>query len=135
MIGHSLNFKSPLKHTLKGIAVHEMGIAMQIIEIATGALPVGLDNIQVERVNLKIGKLSTVVPESLKFCFDIAIQDTPLAGAKLVIEEISVTSRCHRCGYEWSITDAVFYCPKCENGDIQIISGQELHIESIEIAD
>jgi hydrogenase nickel incorporation protein HypA/HybF len=112
-----------------------MGIAMQIIEIAQNALPANQENIQVERVNLKIGKLSSVVPDSLRFCFDIAIKDTPLAGAELVIEEIPVTARCNNCKNEWTIAEAVFFCPRCEKGDINILSGQELNIESIEIAD
>ncbi|MFH0725963.1 MAG: hydrogenase maturation nickel metallochaperone HypA [Pseudomonadota bacterium] len=121
--------------TLKGKAVHEMGIAMQIIEIATNAIPKQDNKVRVERVNLKVGKLSAVVPASLGFCFDIAIQNTPLSGARLIIEEIPVTARCKVCENEWTIEEAVFYCPTCDNGDIQILSGQELNIESIEIAD
>ena len=108
---------------------------MQIIEIATSAIPVDATNVRVERVNLKIGKLSAVVPASLRFCFDIAIKDTPLSGAELVIEEIPVTARCNGCENEWTITAAVFSCPRCDKGDINILSGQELNIESIEIAD
>lgn len=115
--------------------MHEMGIAMQIIEIATNAIPDDVKNIRVERVNVKIGKLSAVVPDSLRFCFDIAIKDTPLSGAELVIEEIPVTARCSGCKNEWTISEAVFSCPRCDKGNITILSGQELNIESIEIAD
>ncbi len=57
--------------------MHEMGIAMQIIEIAVASIPDDLNNAQIKRVNLKVGKLSAVVPESLHFCFQIAAQDTP----------------------------------------------------------
>ena len=65
--------------------MHEMGIVMQIIEIAVGAIPEDDPNVQVERVNLKVGKLSAVVPDSLRFCFEIAIKDTPLSGATLTV--------------------------------------------------
>jgi len=34
-----------------------------------------------------------------------------------------------------AITGTVFTCRKCGSGSIEIISGQELDIESIEIAD
>jgi hydrogenase nickel incorporation protein HypA/HybF len=112
-----------------------MGIAMQLIEIATSAIPADIKNVRVERVNLKIGKLSAVVPDSLRFCFDIAIKDTPLSGAELIIEEIPVTAHCKVCENRWTIEEAVFSCPRCDNGDINILSGQELNIESIEIAD
>lgn len=108
---------------------------MQIVEIATNAIPDDAKGLKIERVNLKIGKLSTVVPDSLKFCFNIAIRDTPLSGAELRIEEIPVTARCNACKNEWTITEAAFSCPSCDNGDIRILSGQELNIESIEVAD
>jgi hydrogenase nickel incorporation protein HypA/HybF len=127
--------KSTTPPDVKGKAVHELGIAMQIIEIVESALPADVKNVRVERVNLKIGKLSSVVPDSLRFCFDIAIRDTPLAGAELVIEEIPVKARCNVCHNEWAISETVFSCPKCDHGDIHILSGQELNIESIEIAD
>jgi hydrogenase nickel incorporation protein HypA/HybF len=44
--------------------MHEMGIAMQIVEISTASIPADLMGAQVEKVNVKIGKLSAVVPES-----------------------------------------------------------------------
>ena len=115
--------------------MHEMGIAMQIIEIATAAIPEGAPEGCVERVNVKVGKLSAIVPDSLRFCFDIASKDSPLNGAQLVIEEIPVRARCSACRNEWTINEAVFSCPACGSGDIKLISGQELNIESIEVAD
>lgn len=115
--------------------MHEMGIAMQIIEIATAAIPEGLPKGCVERVTVKVGKLSAVVPDSLKFCFDIVSKDTPIDGAQLVIEEIPVRARCCGCLKEWTLHGSVFSCPACNSGDIKLISGQELNIESIEVAD
>ena len=115
--------------------MHEMGIAMQIIEIATASIPEDLQNAQVARINLKIGKLSAVVPESLRFCFDIASRDTLLSGAELHIEEIPIRARCRSCNHEWTINDPVFVCEKCENGSVEILSGRELDIHSIEVAD
>ena len=115
--------------------MHEMGIAMQIIEIATASIPEDIKNVQVARINLKIGKLSAVVPESLRFCFDIASRDTLLSGAELHIKEIPIRARCRNCNHEWTIDEPVFICKKCENGSIEILSGRELDIDSIEIAD
>lgn len=115
--------------------MHEMGIAMKIVEIATSSIPDNLDNVRVERVNLKVGRLAAVVPESLRFCFEIIARDTPLAGAKLNIEEMPVVAKCQQCNLEWTITGPVFTCEKCKSGLIDIISGRELDIISIEIAD
>lgn len=120
---------------LEEFILHEMGLAMQIIEIATASIPDDMKNVRVERVNLKVGKLAAVVPDSLRFCFDIIAKDTPLKGAELVIEEIDVVARCNDCQTKWTITEPVFSCKKCKSGSIEILSGRELDIDSIEIAE
>ena len=88
--------------------MHEMGIAMRIVEIATSAIPDNMKNVQVERVNLEVGKLSSVVPASLCFCFEIVTRDTLLSGAKLDVREIPVVARCRECNLEWSLRQPVF---------------------------
>ena len=115
--------------------MHEMGIALQIVEIATASLPADLGAARVAAVNLKIGKLAAVVPESLRFCFDVAVKDTPLAGARLVIEELAVVARCKECNAQWTIDEPVFTCKTCQSGSLEILSGRELDIESIEVVE
>jgi hydrogenase nickel incorporation protein HypA/HybF len=115
--------------------MHEMGIALQIIDIATASIPSDMRSGRVERVNLKIGKLSAVVPDSLRFCFDIVSKDTPLAGAELAIEETPVVARCKDCDARWTIAEPVFTCQSCASGSLEILSGRELDIVSIEIAE
>ncbi len=115
--------------------MHEMGIAMQIAEIATASIPSEIKNARIERINLKIGKLSAVVPHSLRFCFEIATKDTPLSGAYLNIEEIPVEVHCNDCNGEWTINEPVFTCKHCKSGNVDMISGRELDITSIEIAE
>ncbi len=110
-----------------------MGIAMQIIEIATESIPADAGNVRVEKINLKIGKLAAVVPDSLRFCFDIAVKDTLLEGAQLEIRELPVTARCRECDMQWTIESPAFVCDNCGSGSLEILSGRELDIESIEI--
>jgi hydrogenase nickel incorporation protein HypA/HybF len=114
--------------------MHEMGIALQIIDIATASIPPDMRSARVERVNMKIGKLAAVVAESLRFCFDIVSKDTPLAGAELAIAETPVVARCRDCDVSWTIAEPVFTCPTCQGGALEILSGRELDIVSIEIA-
>ncbi len=113
--------------------MHEMGIAMQLMEIAIDAIPEDMKGSPVERINVKVGKFTAVVPSSLKFCFEIVSKGTPLSDAELNIEEIPVTVQCHGCKYQWEMSQPVFKCPTCGSGSIEIISGRELNIESIEI--
>jgi hydrogenase nickel incorporation protein HypA/HybF len=113
--------------------MHEMGIALEIIKIATDSIPESLKKSKVERINLKVGKLAAVVPDSLKFCFEVASRDTPLEGAILHIEEIPVTARCQHCGYFWTAIKPVFICEKCDSTSVDLLSGRELDIVSIEV--
>ena len=115
--------------------MHEMGIAMQIIEIAVASIPADLKNAKVKKINIKVGKLSAVVPESLHFCFQIAAQDTPLCDAELDIEEIPLKIRCTDCNVEWIAHEPVFLCRKCNGKSVEMLSGRELDITSIEVAD
>jgi len=115
--------------------MHEMGIAMQIVKIASDAIPQNARNTPVCRVNLRVGKLTAVVPASLRFCFEMAAKDTPLSGAELNIEEVPIKGKCPECGDEWTIIDPVFTCRTCSNGSIDIVSGQELEVTSIELAE
>jgi hydrogenase nickel incorporation protein HypA/HybF len=115
--------------------MHEMGIALQIIEIAEASLPADMQTGRIRQVNLEIGKLAAVVPESLRFCFEIAAKDTLLDGALLHIEEIPVVARCKDCQSEWIIQGAAFSCEKCKSTSIEVLSGRELDIKSIEVAE
>jgi hydrogenase nickel incorporation protein HypA/HybF len=115
--------------------MHEMGIALQIVEIASASLPADLGQARVVALHLKIGKLAAVVPESLRFCFDVAVQDTPLAGAKLVIEEVPVVASCKDCKARLTIDEPIFICKTCQSGSLEILSGRELDIESIEVVE
>lgn len=119
----------------QGRKMHEMGIAMEIIDIAKASIPADMEGARIERINLQVGKLSAVVADSLRFCFDLAVKETPLEGAELAIEELDVVVRCKKCQTQWTVTEPVFTCRQCQSGEIDILSGRELEIRSIEIED
>jgi hydrogenase nickel incorporation protein HypA/HybF len=113
--------------------MHEMGIAAEIVRIVTESIPAELTGSKVARVNLRVGKLAAVVPQSLKFCFEIVAQETAAEGARLEIEEIPVMARCHGCNHQWEISEPVFTCPQCRGLAVETLSGRELDIDSIEL--
>ena len=115
--------------------MHEMGIALEVIRIVQDSIPDDNARARVQRINLKIGKLSAVVADSLRFCFDVAAKETALADAELIINEIPVTARCNTCSHQWTIETPVFICPLCDSTRIEMLSGRELDIESIVIED
>ena len=115
--------------------MHEMGIALQIVEIATASLPAEMEGITVAKINLKIGKLAAVIPDSLRFCFEVVTKDTPFAGSTLDIKEVPVVVKCRSCLNEWTVTGPDFTCKTCQNGGVDILSGREIEIISLEVAE
>ncbi|HSM74744.1 MAG TPA: hydrogenase maturation nickel metallochaperone HypA [Desulfobacterales bacterium] len=113
--------------------MHEMGLALQIVEITKASLPPELAGARIQRVNLKVGQMAAVVPESLRFCFEAITRNTPLEGAELCMQAVAVVARCRACGHEWTLEEPVFRCPACDSGDVEVLSGRELDIVSIEV--
>ncbi len=113
--------------------MHEMGIAQQLVKIALDSIPKDLKNPKVGIVHLKIGQLASVVEQSLTFCFEIITKDTPLENARLEIDSVPVRVHCKSCDQSWEVKGPVFQCPFCKDGDVEMISGREIEIISLEL--
>ena len=113
--------------------MHEMGIATEIVRIVEASIPPDMADSRVTKIKLKVGKLSAVVPSSLRFCFDVASKKTSADGAELDIYEIPVSAQCDQCGHQWELDQPAFSCPKCESGAVTVLTGRELDIDAIEL--
>ncbi|MFO8057264.1 MAG: hydrogenase maturation nickel metallochaperone HypA [bacterium] len=112
--------------------MHEMGIALQIMEIVNQSLP-GDEDLRVKSIQLRVGKLSAVVPQSLRFCMDVVTKDTAAQGAELYLEEVPVVVECSDCGERTEIERPPFECGGCKSTSVDIISGREMVVDSIEV--
>jgi hydrogenase nickel incorporation protein HypA/HybF len=88
---------------------------------------------RVEVVNLRIGRLRQVVPETLEFYFSFVARDTVCDGAQLKYEVIDARLRCNPCAKEWDIEIPAFRCPTCGGSDVGVASGNEFEVESLEV--
>ncbi len=114
--------------------MHELSIAQSILEIVQQHLPAD-GTPSVRTVSMKVGELSGVVTESLEFCFQAITAGTPLEGARLAIERLPVRARCRACASVFPVEESVFRCGSCGSDDLEIISGRELQVTEIELAD
>ncbi len=109
--------------------MHELGVTQQIVEVvlerAAGA--------RVTRVVVEIGKLSAVLPDAVRFCFDLCCEGTPLAGAVLEIVEPLGLARCRACQGEVPLERPFGRC-QCGSSDLDWISGEQLRIREMEVA-
>ena len=84
-------------------------------------------------VYLRVGKMSSAVPDHLRFFFGLLTEGTPLEGATLDIEMVPVRCRCGDCGIEFENDNANLACAGCASGRLEVITGRELLIESVEV--
>lgn len=87
---------------------------------------------KVTEISILVGEMTGVVPESLEFCFDSLSKGTKAQGAKLVLKHIPLVARCLDCGNETKIKRYNFTCPNCKSLRMEIVSGRELRVESLE---
>jgi len=109
--------------------MHELSITRNVIAIVTERAA----GQRVIRVRLEIGRLSAVVPEAIRFCFDICAQGTAAEGAALEIVEVAGRGRCDDCGTELTLTALVGRCPACAGASLRVIAGEEMKIKEMEL--
>jgi hydrogenase nickel incorporation protein HypA/HybF len=111
--------------------MHELSIAESVVEIAARHSR----GRRVSKVELKVGHLRQVVPSALAFAFELVAEGTPVAGAALEIEEVPAAGRCRACRTEGPQPDFPLHCPSCGAFDIEVTSGEELLVDSLELED
>jgi hydrogenase nickel incorporation protein HypA/HybF len=124
--------------------MHELSISSAVVDTAlrhAAGRPVA-------SVQLRVGALRQVVPESLAFYFEIVARDTACEGAALELEVVPAWMECRVCGCEWDpapepelghepLTAVLptFRCPGCELAAAEVVRGDELEVESIEVTE
>ncbi|MCG8604632.1 hydrogenase maturation nickel metallochaperone HypA [bacterium] len=89
----------------------------------------------VDKIGLKVGVLTDVVPEALLFNFEAITKETPLADSELEIEHIPLEAGCRKCDHRFEVVDLAFACPRCRSGQVEVIRGEELDIAYLEVPD
>jgi hydrogenase nickel incorporation protein HypA/HybF len=115
--------------------MHELSLATSIVEAVTESAA-AYPGAKVESVRLRLGALSDVVEDSLRFCWELTVEGTPLAGARLLVTKVPVVVHCARCAEDVELESVQsFRCPRCGEPASELKQGKELEIESIEIDD
>ena len=111
-----------------------LSIAMGIVEAATEEAQ--RRGVQVSAVHLRLGALSGVVKDALLFSYEVACEDTPLAGSKLIVEDVPVVVLCPKCkDNKTLISLQSFTCPDCGAPTMNIVRGKELEVFALEVED
>ncbi len=109
-----------------------MSIALSIIDaVEAKATEEGAG--RVSEVELLVGRLAGIEPESLRFCFEAAAKGTVLDGARLAIEAPEGVGECLECATRFPVSFYYAECPACRSLRVRIVSGEEFKIKSFTI--
>ena len=114
--------------------MHEVAIAMGMVK---ELIRIGRENNakRITGVNLRIGKMSGIVTDSLKFAFDAVKLEYPiLLSAEVTIKEVPLIYECNDCETSFD-TDNFYFpeCPECKSYNLKLVSGEEQDIENVEL--
>jgi hydrogenase nickel incorporation protein HypA/HybF len=112
--------------------MHELAVTESILEIAlkhARAANAG----RITQLNLVVGKLASIVDDSVQFYWDIISKDTPAAGARLVFRRIPGRMQCQACNAEFPVDGHSYACPHCGSNGVKVIAGNEFFLESIDV--
>jgi hydrogenase nickel incorporation protein HypA/HybF len=108
--------------------MHELAITQEIIEIACEKAR----GARIKRLVIEVGKLSCVLPDTVRFWFEMCRENTPACTAALDIIETPGLGRCRTCGNELQMDSAFCQCI-CGSTDLDWLRGEELRIKEMEI--
>ena len=112
--------------------MHEYSITQSMLSLALDKANESKAS-RITMINLVLGELSGVVDECVRFCFDFLSKDTIAAGAGLNFERRPTMVRCYRCKTVFHPGDHDWSCTNCHETGVEIVSGRECYLESIEV--
>jgi hydrogenase nickel incorporation protein HypA/HybF len=110
--------------------VHELALSRSIVETAVRHA----EGRRVSSVEMRIGTLRQVVPDSLVFYFEVTSRETACEGARLDYVLVTALLACPACGESWDPARPAptFRCPACGTGG-EVVQGDEFEVESITV--
>jgi len=111
--------------------MHELSLAEHVLHSMIDYTQ--KNNVKISKIHLQIGELSTIVAESLTFSFDIVKTNTLLENTELEIHFEKGMAKCKNCQKEQEISKYATPCSFCGHAYLDILSGNQMLIHSIEL--
>jgi hydrogenase nickel incorporation protein HypA/HybF len=108
--------------------MHELGITRNLVAIVSDAA----QGRRVRKVWLEIGELSALMPDAVRFCFDVVSKGTPLEAAALEIVAVAAGWQCEACSKPLGAA-SLAACPHCGSARLRRRNGDELNIKAMEV--
>lgn len=112
--------------------MHELGIAKDLIDIVL--LKAKENNLKkITKISVKIGEAADIEEDFLKHSMlEHLLSDTVAEGCHLEISKEDLKAKCKKCSARFLPTKMIFDCPICHSKEIEILSGKDVYVSSIE---
>lgn len=112
--------------------MHELSVTENILEIAIRHAE-RAEATRISELNLVIGDLASIIDDSVQFYWEILTKNTIAEESRLHFKRIQTVLECKNCNQEYQPNGKDLVCPTCGGIQINIISGNEFYLESINI--
>jgi hydrogenase nickel incorporation protein HypA/HybF len=112
--------------------MHEQSIVESILAVALENAEKAKAN-KILRIYIVVGDLTGVVDESVNFYFSFLSRNTIAAQASLFFLHTQAQLRCRNCDLIFYPEKLNFCCPTCKEQQVEIVGGQELYIDKLEV--
>jgi hydrogenase nickel incorporation protein HypA/HybF len=109
--------------------MHEFRITQKLLDVAL----IEAKSRRIVNVNLLIGSFSEEREESIQFYWRDLAKGTSGEGAELHFEHVEADMKCFGCGGALGFEDEGSLCTYCQNDRSQLLSVEDVKLESIEV--
>ena len=123
--------------------MHELAVAQALVEQVDAVIDQqqahhdndasSSDAWRATSIRVRIGPLAGVVPELLASAFPLAAAGSRMQHAELEFTLAPIQVHCQTCGAETEAAMSRLLCGACGDWHTQVISGDELLLESVEL--
>lgn len=111
--------------------MHEFGIAEAILN----AVENRADGRRVLQARVRAGAMLRITEPVINQAFSMVAEGSPAEGAHVELVVVPVRLSCRSCGHTAESTDPFAVCPGCGGTDIDTEGGDDLVLESIQMAE
>jgi hydrogenase nickel incorporation protein HypA/HybF len=109
--------------------MHELAVTESLLQLALHHA----NGYRVTDLYVVIGQLSSFVDDSVQFYWDIVSEGTLAEGARLHFQRVPAEIKCTNCQHLYRLSGNQMACPTCGSTQARLVSGDEFHLEAIDV--
>jgi hydrogenase nickel incorporation protein HypA/HybF len=120
------------RRTAKRTVVHELTVTESLLNLALHHAE-HAHATRVTDLRLVVGRLSSIVDDSVQFYWDMISAGTICEGATLHFERVPARLLCLDCNQVYTLNGELTGCPHCDSQHVKVTSGDEFRLDSIDV--